>query len=220
MRPTRSRFLRRAAWLPIVGCSFVLMTWAFSIFGWVYYVGERRVIGITAGRLDWVERSGSGEIIKVAPHSATPMTHPLFLIRPDHEIDPIDKDTSVNGLIFGGHRIRLSAWDRLGLAMPQTKRDQVVVYRGSTQSNSMPVTYTTFIVPLWPVFIVALIVLVRLNWLNRPYPAGCCRSCGYNLNAIESAKCPECGMEIPEEQRARLTPPRIVTPKNSTTRTG
>jgi hypothetical protein len=52
--------------------------------------------------------------------------------------------------------------------------------------------------PLWlPLVLVALPTLV-LWWLERrPYPAGRCQQCGYDLTVNESGRCPECGRAAP-----------------------
>lgn len=41
---------------------------------------------------------------------------------------------------------------------------------------------------------------IRLGFLKRAYPAGCCEHCGYDLRATLGATCPECGQWLTKMQ--------------------
>ena len=60
------------------------------------------------------------------------------------------------------------------------------------------------IIPLWVVWITALLPTAVLWWLNRSrHREGCCQCCGYNLTGNVSGRCPECGRPT----KARGLPP-------------
>lgn len=53
------------------------------------------------------------------------------------------------------------------------------------------------IVPLWiPIAILGLMTVWLFRRDPKPTP-GQCQQCGYNLNANESGRCPECGNAVP-----------------------
>lgn len=58
--------------------------------------------------------------------------------------------------------------------------------------------------PLWFLFICAMLGLLGTLCVRRRgqgYPAGHCRSCGYNLTGNVSGRCPECGCAVSEKRR-------------------
>lgn len=64
-----------------------------------------------------------------------------------------------------------------------------------TQGGAMvTISVRVVSVPLWQMLLVLLIAgggAWRLS--RRIFPAGHCRACGYDLQGLESGKCPECG---------------------------
>lgn len=71
--------------------------------------------------------------------------------------------------------------DAFGLRMP------------SFQRHDSP-TYQVVIIPLWLIFALAVIPTCILWYRERRrFPAGHCRSCGYDLTGNVSGVCPECG---------------------------
>ena len=63
-----------------------------------------------------------------------------------------------------------------------------------------------FVAPLWCLLVVGLIPTLFLWWRDRPLPPDYCQRCGYNLTGNISGRCPECGTQIAESQRALETP--------------
>ena len=69
-------------------------------------------------------------------------------------------------------------------------------------------------IPLYPFFLMSAILpvwwfirfpgcwFVRNFQLRRPFPAGCCHRCGYNLTGNVSGICPECGTPVPPKADA------------------
>ncbi|MBP7747344.1 MAG: hypothetical protein KA383_14585 [Phycisphaerae bacterium] len=50
-------------------------------------------------------------------------------------------------------------------------------------------------VPLWiPLALLALLTAALWWRERRPFPPGCCRTCGYDLRGNQSGRCPECGV--------------------------
>ncbi len=56
-------------------------------------------------------------------------------------------------------------------------------------------------IPYWLVFFLYAFVTYRIMWRDRPWPAGVCQVCGFDLRGSESGKCPECSLGIPAEER-------------------
>ena len=70
---------------------------------------------------------------------------------------------------------------------------------------SPPSKYYRFVFPVWSVFVVVAIpvpVLIWRRWSRRRQPLRCAK-CNYNLTGNVSGVCPECGLPIPQVQRAR-----------------
>lgn len=94
-----------------------------------------------------------------------------------------------------GHRNILS---RYGLDLPHVAHQPSppLCVVGSSWLAAMG-WWTWYIrIPFWLPFILVGLPTAFLWWRDRPFPKGCCQSCGYNLTGNASGICPECGTRI------------------------
>jgi hypothetical protein len=65
---------------------------------------------------------------------------------------------------------------------------------------------TDALVPLWPLFLLTASAAAWLWYRDRRYDFGSCRHCGYDLSAMASGVCPECGAERAEKRAGAGSP--------------
>jgi hypothetical protein len=79
-----------------------------------------------------------------------------------------------------------SSWNSYGFTLPNYERVVAGYGRGLLGQ-------TTVTLPLWIILVVCLIPTLIFAWLNRAFPPGRCRQCGYDLRGNVGGVCPECG---------------------------
>ncbi len=94
---------------------------------------------------------------------------------------------------WNGGGLSGSLWPSTGmtLAVEQSLKSPEF-WRSPIQAGSK-LTCTYLGAPLWMLLAAVLIPTVVMHRWMRQLPAGCCRTCGYDLTGNVSGRCPECG---------------------------
>ena len=189
----RSSFRNLSKLSGIAFLGLLLAAWAFSMSGWIYYVGDNCLVGLTEGRIDleWNGALQPGYL----DHSWDPkMDHPAFLIRPTlGQLKP-------GSAHFGyGRVLDRRPFDELfGAGLPAYHKEVFSKYFSRFGTMLGPVARYRAVLPLWVPFVLGASLLTWLIWRDRPAPPGHCRVCRYDLSGSCAHLCPECGTPVPE----------------------
>lgn len=97
-------------------------------------------------------------------------------------------------LSFGSSTLRRDDtgwWAGLSQSIPDSIRWWPALFRKQRPADGY--YYWRVALPLWLLALVIAVPTLFLWWCGRRFPAGHCRSCGYDLTGNTSGKCPECG---------------------------
>jgi hypothetical protein len=184
------RIRKALKWTGVAGLSILVAAWAFSMSAWFYHVGNRHIIGLSAGRIDLQWTSGN---LSWGPyHLDTTTSEAAFLIRPTLEFFV----SNPSGFKIGRLRDRRPADELFGAVLPVIEKRVYPAWSYPGSPLVGPTTRYSAVVPLWLLFIIGLVPTLWLMWRDRPYPPGHCQSCRYDLRGSQSHRCPECGNAV------------------------
>lgn len=151
---------------------------------------------LVAGVSLWLQPGLEAEFVPGANTAGTPsktvvhLHNGVLLIQHDVPAPAIN----TNLLPPPGWHVRRS----LGKPPPVTMINSWYHFPRSFQSASIGSTMYRYEVPLVPVLLLLVCVGVALHvWSRmRRYPAGRCQRCGYPLEGLAGANCPECGVAL------------------------
>ena len=183
---------------------FLLLTitlisiWAMTTVRWVYYLGDRMIIGVSTGRLDCTLLTGHPESVKFWRKTVWRdyrVTDPEYLLRPSLR----EKDEESRGFVTGPSYPEQIPSEFLGWELPKSRSKLNTTYGSRPKPGECRIR--SLLCPLWVPTVLLLLPTILLVWKDWPYPRHHCRACNFNLESNTTGRCPECGTPLTPRQR-------------------